>query len=288
MTNNPFLVSCDWLAGQLGNPDVSIVDASWYLPTMTMNGIPRDGRAEFDAQHIPGAVYFGIDDIVEPGSNLPHTLASPEIFAQKVGALGISNRNTIIVYDGVGLFSAPRVWWNFRVMGATKTVILDGGLPEWIEQRLPIEAGSAPLSARTFNAKFDGSAVASFETMRQITSDGTVQIVDARPAGRFFGTEPEPRSGMRSGHMPGAHSLPTSNLAEGGKLKSAADLREAFESAKIDLSRPVVTSCGSGVTAAVLTLALETIGHRGHRLYDGSWAEWGSRDDTDIVSGKPS
>ena len=284
MTDSPFLVSSDWLSVQLGNPDVSVVDASWYLPTMTVNNVPRDGRAEFDAQHVPGAVYFDIDDIVDPGSGLPHTLASPEVFSEKVGALGISDRNTIVVYDGMGLFSAPRVWWNFRVMGATKTVILDGGLPAWIANRLPIEAGPAPISPRTFNAKFDGSAVTTFDAMKQIVRAGGSQITDARPAGRFSGTEPEPRPGMRSGHMPGAHSVPLSSLVEDGKLKSATYLEQVFENADIDLDKPVVTSCGSGVTAAALTLALETIGHRSHSLYDGSWSEWGGRVDTEVVS----
>ncbi len=284
MSQNPFLVSCDWLAGQLDNPDVSIVDASWYLPTMTLHGVPRNGREEYDAQHIPGAVFFDIDDVVDPASSLPHTLASPETFAQKAGALGISDRNTIVVYDGMGLFSAPRVWWNFRVMGAVKTVILDGGLPEWITQRLPIEAGSAPIAPRVFNATFDSSAVASFEKMMQIVERGSPQIADARPAGRFQGTDPEPRAGMRSGHMPSANSVPSSELAADGKLKSTEELKGIFESAGIDLDQPVVTSCGSGVTAATLLLALETIGHRNHTLYDGSWAEWGSRGDTKIVA----
>ncbi len=286
MTNhNPFLVSCDWLAGQLDNPDVSIVDASWYLPTMTMHGVPRNGREEYDAQHIPGAVYFDIDDVVEPGSSLPHTLASAEVFATKAGALGISDQNTIVVYDGMGLFSAPRVWWNFRIMGAAKTVILDGGLPEWIAQRLPIEAGSAPVAPREFRTIFDGAAVTSFEQMMQVAEDGSQQIADARPSGRFFGKDPEPRAGMRSGHMPGARSVPLTDLATDGKLKSVGELRAVFEQAGVDLNRSVVTSCGSGVTAAALVLALETIGHRNHSLYDGSWAEWGSREDTEVVTG---
>ncbi|MGI9353545.1 MAG: 3-mercaptopyruvate sulfurtransferase [Rhizobiaceae bacterium] len=288
MTDNPFLVSCDWLAGQLDNPDVSIVDASWYLPTMTMHGIPRDGRAEFDAQHIPGAVFFDIDEIVEPGSRLPHTLALPEEFAKKVGALGISDRNTIVVYDGMGLFSAPRAWWNFRVMGATKTVILDGGLPAWIKQRLPIESGSAPIAPRQFNASFDALAVTPLTTMKNIVEAGSVQVADARPAGRFSGAEPEPRPGMRCGHMPGALSVPFSELVDNGRLRSADEIKILFVDAGIDLNSPIVTSCGSGVTAAALMLALETIGHKGHTLYDGSWAEWGSREDTEIVSGDSS
>ncbi|MDD9909970.1 MAG: 3-mercaptopyruvate sulfurtransferase [Ahrensia sp.] len=284
--SNPYLVSCDWLAGQLGNPDVSIVDSSWYLPTMLMHGVPRDGRAEYDAQHIPGAVYFDINDVVEPGSDLPHTLAPSDVFAEKAGALGIADTNTIVVYDGMGLFSAPRVWWNFRVMGAAKVVILDGGLPAWIAQRLPIEAGTAPVSPRLFKAKFDESAVTTFGEMSRIVKDASVQIADARPADRFAGTAPEPRPGIRSGHMPGAYSVPFSELATDGRLKSAEELRRVFEDAQIDLNKPIVTSCGSGVTAAALTLALETVGHSRHTLYDGSWAEWGGADDTPVVTGE--
>ena len=283
MTNNPFLVSCDWLSQQLDNPDVSIVDASWYLPTMLSNGSPRDGRLEFDAQHIPGAVFFDIDDIVEPDTNLPHSLASSEIFAQKAGALGISDADIIVVYDGFGLFSAPRAWWNFRIMGAAKTVILDGGLPAWLEHRLPIESGSTPIVPKTFNAALDHSTVTSFDAMKEIVAQSSKQIADARPAGRFLGDEPEPRPGIRSGHMPGAYSIPFSELADSGKLKPATELKSVFEKSGIDLNEPIVTSCGSGVTAAALILALETVGHKNHTLYDGSWAQWGSAADTEIV-----
>lgn len=277
-TNNPFLVSTDWLFSHLDDEDISIVDASWYLPNMA-----RDGQAEFEMQHIPGAVFFDIDTITEPGSDLPHTLASPNIFARKVGALGISDKDTIVIYDGMGLFSAPRVWWNFRVMGAAKVVILDGGLPQWLEDRLPIESGSKPLYPKLFNANFHENSVASFDVMKTLVEDGQQQIADARPFGRFSGAEPEPRPGMRSGHMPGATSVPFSSLAQNGKLLPAEKLREVFESAGIDLDAPVVTTCGSGVTAAALTLALETLGHNDHTLYDGSWAQWGGRDDTEVV-----
>jgi thiosulfate/3-mercaptopyruvate sulfurtransferase len=286
MSNNPFLVETEWLLAHLDDPNVSIVDASWYLPTMLMNGEPRNGKAEYEAQHIPGAVYFDIDTISEPGSDLPHTLASPEIFAKMVGALGISDDDTIVVYDGMGLFSAARAWWNFRVMGASKVVLLNGGLPKWIADRMPVEAGSAPIYPKLFKTNFDPSAVTSFEEMNRIVGSAERQIADARPADRFTGDAPEPRTGMRSGHMPGANSVPFSALAKDGQLRSADELKQVFQSAGIDLAKPVVTTCGSGVTAAALTLALETIGHREHTLYDGSWAEWGGRDDTDVVTGK--
>lgn len=283
MSTNPFTVSSDWLHAHIDDPDVSIVDASWYLPTMLSNGIPRDGKSEFDTQHIPGAVFFDIDAITEPGSTLPHTLASAEVFADKMSALGISEQNTIVVYDGMGLFSAPRAWWNFRVMGAARVMILDGGLPKWLQENLPVTSDAGLRTPKTFNAKFDHSTVVSFNEMKSIVSKGDGQVVDARPEGRFAGADPEPRPGVRSGHMPGANSVPFSALANHGQLRSPDELRQVFASAGINLDEPVATTCGSGVTAAALTLALETIGHQKHVLYDGSWAEWGGRDDTEIV-----
>lgn len=281
MSESPFTVDTDWLAARLDQPDVSIVDGSWYLPNMG-----RDGRAEFEAAHIPGAVFFDIDEMSEPGSSLPHTLASPEDFAEKVGALGISDEDTIVVYDGMGLFSAPRVWWNFRVMGATKVVLLDGGFRRWVEKRLPVEAGSPPIKPKRFKPSFESGQVVSFAEMHDIVDNRARQIIDARPFGRFTGDEPEPREAMRSGHMPGALSVPATTIATDGSLKSAGELRQIFQEAGVDLSRPVVTTCGSGVTAAALKLALETIGHRDTSLYDGSWSEWGGRPDTEIETGR--
>ena len=283
MTTNPFLVSTDWLYSRLGDDNISIVDASWYLPTMLANGKPRNGKAEYDTQHIPGAVFFDIDEITEPGSTLPHTLASPEVFAQKVGALGISDQDTIVVYDGMGLFSAARAWWNFRVMGAVKVVILDGGLPQWIADRLPIEAGNAPVHPKLFTASFDPTSVVSLSRMQEILDNEAMQVADARPAGRFSGQDPEPRPGVRSGHMKGAHSVPFSEISRDGRLLAQEELRTVFSNAGVDLGKPVATTCGSGVTAAALTLALETIGHTDHVLYDGSWAEWGTSDHTKVV-----
>ncbi len=284
MSPNPFLVETDWLFDHLGDSNLSIVDASWYLPTMLANGEPRNGRAEFEEQHIPGAVYFDIDAISQPGSNLPHTLASPEIFAKMVGELGVSHQDTIVVYDGLGLFSAARAWWNFRIMGAEKVVLLNGGLPRWTAEHRPIETGTTAISPKHFEANFNADTVVSFDAMSEIVGSGSAQIADARPEARFNGEAPEPRAGIRSGHMPGALSVPFSELAKDGQLRSAEELSQIFVAAGVDLTGPLVTTCGSGVTAAALTLALETIGHANHKLYDGSWSEWGSRDDTQVVA----
>lgn len=275
-----FVVSADWVEKQLGAPDIRIVDAAWYLPAQK-----RDGKAEYAAGHIPGAVFFDQDAIADHSTNLPHMLPSPEFFAAKVGKLGISDTDTIVIYDGPGIFTAPRVWWMFRVMGADKVYVLDGGLDGWKADGRPLETDVPESRPATFNTRFDADRVVSFETMRDIVSSGAMQIADARSAGRFAATEPEPREGMRSGHMPGARSLPSGVFSTGGKFKSLPELRETVESAGIDLDKPVVTSCGSGITAAIITLALESLGHTENKLYDGSWSEWGSRSDTPVVTG---
>lgn len=281
MTDNRFIVDVDWLFSRLGDPSVSVVDGSWYLPAMK-----RDAKAEFETAHIPSAVFFDIDEVVDPDSSLPHTLAGAKVFAEKVGKLGISDADTIVVYDGMGFFSAARVWWNFRLMGAKEVLLLDGGFPSWQKRGFPVEDGWPSVSPKTFNAHCDSSKIVSFDEMRAVVSQRSQQIADARPLGRFTGEEPEPRAGMRSGHMPGAVPVPFSNLAENGSLRSSEDLKRIFESAGVDLSQPVVTTCGSGVTAAALILALESIGHRDNRLYDGSWSEWGGRSDTEIETGR--
>lgn len=278
---SPFVIDADWLQSRLGTPGLSIVDASWYLPAQR-----RDAKAEYEAGHIPGAVFFDQDLVVDPDSTLPHTLPRPEVFARFVGSMGISADDTIVVYDGPGFFSAPRVWWMLRIMGVFQVYILDGGLDRWKKEGRPLTDEPTKIAPNVFHADFDEGRVASLADMKRIVGEGSAQIADARPAGRFEGTEPEPRPGVRAGHMPGAKSLPASSLSRGGSLLPLDELRAAVESAGIDLDKPVVTSCGSGVTAAAITLALESLGHKDNRLYDGSWTEWGGQSDTPVVTGK--
>lgn len=272
---SPFVVSRDWLEERLHAPGLSIVDGSWYFP-------PRDARDEHDAAHIPGAVFFDQDEVVDPDSDLPHALPDALTFERHVSAMGISEDDTIVVYDGPGMFSAPRVWWLFRVMGAKHVFVLDGGFDRWKQEGRPVTAEPTRIAPCVFKARLDKARVARLADMRRIVSDGESQIADARPPGRFSGTEPEPRAGMRSGHMPGAKNVPTATLSRDGELLPPAELKSVLENAGLDLGKPVVTSCGSGVTAAVITLALESVGHEDNRLYDGSWSEWGGRDDTPV------
>ncbi|MQV99994.1 3-mercaptopyruvate sulfurtransferase [Sinorhizobium medicae] len=276
-----FVVSADWLEQRLSDPAVRIVDASWYLPAQN-----RDPKAEYAAAHIPGAVFFDQDAIADQTSVLPHTLPSPEAFAKAVGAMGIGENDVIVVYDGPGIFTAPRVWWMLRVMGARNVFVLDGGMDGWKAEGRPVTAQLPNPEPRVFKASIDRRAVTSFERMKDVVENRLAQIADARSAGRFSGEEPEPRAGMRSGHMPGARSLPSGVFSEGGKFKDLDQLRRTFADAGIDLSKPVVTTCGSGVTAAIITLALQSLGHKDNTLYDGSWSEWGSRPDTPVATGK--
>jgi thiosulfate/3-mercaptopyruvate sulfurtransferase len=281
---SPFVVSFDWLQSRLGQPNLRIVDASWYLPAQN-----RDAMAEFGNARIPGAVYFDIDAIADVNSGLPHTLPSPTFFGSSVGAMGIGDSDTIVVYDGLGMFSAPRVWWMFRIFGAKNTFVLNGGFDQWKAEQRPVE--STMISTRktaVFNPIFNKHGIASFYDMMKIVETGDTQITDARGAGRYEGRDPEPRAGMRSGHMPGARNVPFSQLSTNGKLKTLQELKQVFEAAGVDLDRPVVTSCGSGVTAAVITLALQSLGHHQNMLYDGSWSEWGGRGDTPIDTGPAS
>jgi len=275
-----FFVSAEWLAGRLGDPSVAIVDASWYLPSAG-----RDAQAEFRAAHIPGAVFFDIDAISDTSSPLPHMLPSPEAFEAAVGALGIAETQTIIVYDGAGLFSAARAWWTFRTFGAPDVRILEGGFPQWQREAQPVETGEARPAKRQFRSRFNAAAVAAIDDVRALAGSEAAQIVDARAADRFRGEVAEPRAGVRSGHIPGSRNVPFADLLDNGRLKPLGDVRAVFESAGIDPSQPIVTSCGSGVTAAVLTLALTALGSEGVRLYDGSWSEWGSREDLPIATG---
>lgn len=272
------LISTQALADRLGAPDLRIIDASWWLDG-------RDARADFEAERLPDAVFFDIEAVSDPASPYPHMLPTPQAFAQAMGEMGISESDDIVIYDAQGLFSAARVWWTLRTMGAQRVRVLDGGLPKWRAEGRPLEHGPIVLGkAATFDAALNAESVVNLDQVLQ-SLGGEVQVVDARGAPRFRGEAAEPRPGVRSGHMPGALNLPFSRLLNAdGTLKRGTALEAAFRDAGVDLDRPVITSCGSGVTAAILTLGLAELG-RASQLYDGSWAEWGARTDTPIEVG---
>jgi thiosulfate/3-mercaptopyruvate sulfurtransferase len=276
-----WFVSTDWLASHLDDPEVVVLDGTWHLANTG-----RNARKEYDAGHIPGAIFFDIDAVADIANPLPHMLPSPEAFAEAVGALGIDNRQKIVVYDGLGLSSAPRVWWTFHIMGAGDVVILEGGLPKWIAEGRPVSSDVPVRNPRTFMPSFRPTLVYDLDKVRSEVASGAVQLVDARPAARFRGEAPEPRSWVKSGHVPGSFSVPSMDLIADGRLKDAKQLRVAFASSGVDLDRPIVTSCGSGVNAATLNLALQILGVEDAALYDGSWTEWGARDDLAIAHGK--
>jgi thiosulfate/3-mercaptopyruvate sulfurtransferase len=278
-TASRWLVSTQWLQDHLDAPDIVAVDGSYYLPTMK-----RNAREEYLAAHIPGAVFLDIDAVSDHSSSLPHMLPSAEAFSSAMRNLGIGDGLSVVVYDGSGLFSAPRVWWTLRTFGVREVFILDGGMPKWKAEGRPIDFGEVRRTPRHFTARFNHGAVADAADVQKALAHPDIQVVDARSAGRFAGTAPEPRPGLKSGHMPGALNLPYDTLLEDGKLIAPHRIKAKFEQAGIDIEKPVVTTCGSGVTAAVLWFALDAVGKEPKSLYDGSWTEWASRDDLPIES----
>jgi thiosulfate/3-mercaptopyruvate sulfurtransferase len=276
-----FFVSTEWLDQNLGAPNLAIVDASFFMPAEN-----RDARAEYLAGHIPGAAFFDIDAIADHSTNLPHMLLSPEDFASAAGKLGLGDDMRLVVYDSSQLVGGARVWWTLRLFGARDVKILEGGLPQWRAEGRRLESGSHAPAPRVFTPRFNAAGVAAAADVLRASEAGSAQIVDARSAGRFTGEVAEPRPGCRAGHIPNSRNVPWTKVAAEGRLKAAADVASAFAAAGVDLDRPVITTCGSGVTAAILLLALESIGKKGVALYDGSWSEWGTRPDLPIATGQ--
>ena len=276
------LVSTDWLAAHMKDPDLRILDASTYLP-----GIDRDGRTEYDAAHIPGARFFDIDDVSDGRSDLPHMVPPIEKFMSRVRAMGVGDGHQIVVYDGSGLFSAARVWWLFRLMGQNNIAVLDGGLPKWIAEGREVEDLAPVIRDRHMTVRFQNQMVRDVTQVSSASKLGASQIVDARAAARFRGEAPEPREGLRSGHIPNSRNVPFTDLLNDDKtMKTPDQTRAIFESAGVDLKKPIITTCGSGVTAAVLGLALERMGHDMWSLYDGSWTEWGMFPTVPVATGE--
>jgi thiosulfate/3-mercaptopyruvate sulfurtransferase len=273
------LVSTDWLAKHLGAPDLRVLDGTWHMPQLK-----RDARAEFAEAHVPGAAFFDIDAVADHSTTLPHMLPTADAFAQAVGALGVGSGDRVVVYDVRGVVSAARVWWTFRVFGHDAVAVLDGGLKKWRAEGRPVESGSAAPPRRTFTARPRPELVRDLDAMRANLTSRGAQVLDARSAGRFAGTEPEPRAGLRGGHIPGSLNLPYETLYRAdGTLKPPDELAGDVGAAGVDLGRPVVTTCGSGVTASVLALALYRLGRQDVAVYDGSWSEWGGRTDTPVA-----
>ena len=280
------IVSADWLKGELEKSDVRIVDATFFLPDPSHPEGGRNARAEFEAAHIPGAVFLDLDEVTDASSGLPHMLPKPEKFASRAQAMGLGDGSRIIVYDNSPLKSAARAWWMFHVFGAHQVAVLDGGLEAWKAAGGALESGKPIVRHRHFTVWADTSSVRDLAGMRENLKSGEAQVVDARSAGRFAGTEAEPRPGVRAGHMPGARNLPFGNLyAADGRLKDEAGLKAAFADAGVDPLKPLIATCGSGITASSIVLAATVLGAKSPALYDGSWAEWGSQADTPVVTG---
>ncbi|WP_299470698.1 3-mercaptopyruvate sulfurtransferase [uncultured Roseibium sp.] len=280
MTDHP-LVSTQWLADHLQSPDLAVINA--WMPPVTH----PDAPSVYPHAHVPGAVFFDVNEICDKNSDLPHMLPAPHVFSSAMRKLGIGDGQTIVVYDDFGFYSAPRVWWTLRTMGAERVFVLDGGFPKWRAENRPVTDDQPRIVQSHFSARLNHGAVADLSQMKKSIQTGDRQVLDARSSDRFAGTAPEPRAGLRSGHMPTAFNLPfTQLLNEDGTFRGHEDLEALYKAAGIDLQKPVTTTCGSGVTAAILTLGLTILGARDLALYDGSWVEWGGRDDTDIVTEK--
>ena len=275
------LVSTDWLVEHINTPDVLPIDGSWYLPTEN-----RDPKAEYLEKHIPNAVFFDIDEICDKSSDLPHMLPSEQEFSSAMSKLGVGNDQTLVIYDGAGLFAAARVWWTFRVMGVERVYILNGGLPKWIADGHPLENGESQHQERNFSARLNHAMVSDSAQILQQLDNKNFQVIDARPEGRFSGKDPEPRPGLKLGHIPGSINIPFPNfINENGCLKNNDELKQVFDNAKVQLNQPITTSCGSGVAASIVSLALSEIGKNDTKIYDGSWSEWGSKDEFPVETG---
>ena len=275
------LVSTEWLHAHLKDPDLRILDGSYYLPQMG-----RDPRAEYDAAHVPNARFFDIDDVADHGSDLPHMVPPVEKFMSRMRAMGVGDGHQVVVYDGMGLFSAARVWWLFKLMGQNNIAVLDGGLPKWQAEGRPVEDLPPVIRDRHMTVRRQNHMVKDVTQVSAASKLGDYEIIDARSPGRFRGEEPEPRAGLRPGHIPGSKNVCFKDLLNADQtMKNPVEIRQIFEGAGVDFNKPAITTCGSGVTAAVLSLGLERIGKTDHSLYDGSWSEWGMFPTVPVATG---